>query len=63
MVDEIVFERHFIENPYEPLRRPIERADFNAPAWRRMGRLAVDIAEEHSPWAVWRCSFGEANSI
>jgi glycosyltransferase involved in cell wall biosynthesis len=44
VVDEIVFERHFIENPYEPLHRPIERADFSAPAWRRMGRLAVNIA-------------------
>jgi glycosyltransferase involved in cell wall biosynthesis len=44
VVDEILFERHFIENPYEPLSRPIERADFSAPAWRRMGRLAVNIA-------------------
>lgn len=43
VVDEIVFERHFIENPYEPLRRPMDRADFSAPAWRRMGRLAVNI--------------------
>ena len=25
VVDEVVFERHFIENPYEPLHRPIEK--------------------------------------
>jgi len=44
VVDEIVFERHFIENLYEPLRRPMEREDFSAPLWRRMGRLVVNVA-------------------
>jgi glycosyltransferase involved in cell wall biosynthesis len=39
-VEAIFFEPGLIENPFEPLSRPIERADFDAPFILRMARAA-----------------------
>ncbi len=43
VADEIVFERNLVENPIEPWSRPMQRADFDAPAakkaWRAVGNV------------------------
>jgi glycosyltransferase involved in cell wall biosynthesis len=43
VADRVVFEPHFVENPYEPLSRPMERADLDASIWLRAARLVGNI--------------------
>ncbi len=44
VVDELYFEPNLVENPIEPWRRPMERADFDAPAAKKAVRLAGNVA-------------------
>jgi glycosyltransferase involved in cell wall biosynthesis len=39
VADELFFEPALVENPIEPWGRPMTRSDFEAPGWRKAGRL------------------------
>ncbi len=43
VADEILFEPNLVENPIEPWARPMERADFDAPAALKAARLAGNV--------------------
>lgn len=43
IVDELLFDSNFVENPIQPLRRPMERRDFAAPLWLKALRVTVNI--------------------
>lgn len=45
VVDELYFEPNLIENPIEPWRRQMERADFDAPFPQKAARLLANIAK------------------
>ncbi len=43
IVDELLFDSNLVENPIQPLRRPMERRDFAAPLWLKALRVTVNI--------------------
>jgi glycosyltransferase involved in cell wall biosynthesis len=45
VADELLFEPNLVENPIEPWDRPIERADFDAPAALKAARLAGNVVK------------------
>jgi glycosyltransferase involved in cell wall biosynthesis len=45
VTDELLFEPNLVENPIEPWRRPMERADFEAPLPLRAARLGGNVVK------------------
>jgi glycosyltransferase involved in cell wall biosynthesis len=45
VVDDLRFEPNLVENPIEPLRRPMDRADFDAPAPLKAVRFAANVGK------------------
>jgi glycosyltransferase involved in cell wall biosynthesis len=45
VADELLFEPDLVENPIEPWDRPMERADFDAPALVKAARLLGNVAK------------------
>jgi glycosyltransferase involved in cell wall biosynthesis len=45
VVDDLRFEPDLVENPIEPLRRPMERADFDAPAPLKAARFVANVGK------------------
>ena len=43
VADELSFDANLIENPIQPVRRPMERRDFDAPIWMKALRALINI--------------------
>ncbi len=43
VADELSFDANLIENPIQPVRRPMERRDFDAPVWMKAFRALINI--------------------
>ena len=43
VADHLFYEKDFVENPFEPAHRAMERGDFDAPWPLKAGRLAVNV--------------------
>ena len=43
VADDISFDANLIENPIQPLRRPMERKDFTAPFWLKTMRALINV--------------------
>jgi glycosyltransferase involved in cell wall biosynthesis len=43
VADKISFDANLIENPIQPLRRPMERRDFDAPIWMKTLRSLINV--------------------
>jgi glycosyltransferase involved in cell wall biosynthesis len=45
VADELLFEPNLVENPFEPLARPMERRDFEAPPALKAARLLANVGK------------------
>lgn len=43
LADDISFDANLVENPIQPLRRPMERRDFDAPFWLKALRAIINV--------------------
>jgi glycosyltransferase involved in cell wall biosynthesis len=43
VADALLFDARLVENPIQPLRRPMEKQDFDAPVWLKAARIAANV--------------------